>query len=182
MEQPSSGAISDDDKLERAVWNEHPRRDLKAASSAQNPASEIQEWTMLLHIITSGNEKTVNIVNLHKAIFTLMHQSNDKFVVKTLQGTLIDSASDFLLGHDYQTHFRTQESKNHFVVAHSVYSSKALEAIKRNHPALLKLLRANNVFINLSVTGSLYKLPLQGGARPDFGDTSGPYLQKATPF
>jgi hypothetical protein len=148
---------------------EDPLLEANTAYAATNPASAVQEWTMLVRIVTSGSDTKVNIVNLHKAIFTLMHQSDDKFAVKTLQGTLIDSASEFPTGADYQAQFQTQETKNQFVVAHSVYSSKALDAIKRNNPALLELLRVNNIFLDLSVTGSLFEVVLGPifGVHPD---------------
>ncbi len=139
MADPASGVISDDDDLERAIQADGMDMESDSDIRVQNPASKIEEWTLLLRFVTKGSDSTVNIVKIHRDIFRLIKQSDDKFAVKTLQGTLIDSASEFPTGADYQAQFQTQETKNQFVVAHSVYSSKALDAIKRNNPALLEL-------------------------------------------
>jgi hypothetical protein len=161
--------ISDDDELERAVQAEGMQLESDSATTVQNLASQIEEWTLLLRFVTSGSDNTVNIAQLHKNIFLLIQKSDDKFAAKTINGTLIDSATDFPSGENYQAQFKTQETKNQFVVSHTVYSSKSIDSIKRTNTALLELLRANNVFLDLSATGSLFEVVLGPifGVHPD---------------
>jgi hypothetical protein len=169
MAQPSSGLISDDDDLKRSIQADAMQLESNSTPPPQNPASKIQEWTLLVRIVTSGTNSAVNVVKIHKDIFALLQAADDKFVLKTLQGSLIESTADFPSGADYQSHFKTKETKTQFVVSHTVYSSKTIDAIKRTSPALLDLLRANNVFLDLSVTGSLFDVVLGPifGIHPD---------------
>ena len=169
MAQASSGQVSDDDELERSIMADGMQLESNSAPPAQNPASRIQEWTMLLRIVTSGSDSAVNVVKIHKDIFALLRAADDKFALKDLNGSIIESVSDFPSGADYQTHFKTQETKTQFVVSHTVYSSKTIDALKRTSPALLDLLRAHKVFFDVSVTGSLVNIVLGPifGIHPD---------------
>jgi hypothetical protein len=90
MADPASGVISDDDDLERAIQADGMDMESDSDIRVQNPASKIEEWTLLLRFVTKGSDSTVNIVKIHRDIFRLIQQSDDKFAAKTLGGTLID--------------------------------------------------------------------------------------------
>jgi hypothetical protein len=169
MAQAASGLISDDDELERAIAADGMELESDSDPREQNPAHKVKEWTMLLRIVTSGNDSAVNVPKIHKDIFELLKATDNKFAIQTLEGTLIESGPDFPSGADYKMLFKTQETKTQFVVSHTVYSSKTIDAIKRTSPALLDLLRTNKVFLDLSVTGSLFDVVLGPifGIHPD---------------
>ena len=129
-------------------------------TNEKNPASEVTEWTMLVKFMINSGDKAINIVKLHRTIFSLMHSTDDTLVFKTLDGSTITSLDDFPKGADYATHFQSKETKKQFVLAHTVYSKKPIADLKRLNPALLDYLNTNNVFIDVSASGSLMEIML----------------------
>jgi hypothetical protein len=79
---------------------------------------------MLLGIAT-GDKTTVNVVKLHKEIFSLFHRKDDKSALITKTGSTITSAVDFP-SETYKASFEMRETKTHFTVAHAVSATQSL--------------------------------------------------------
>jgi hypothetical protein len=128
------------------------------------------EWTMLIKLASGDNDAEVNIVEIHRTILTLMQQSDPTVGFKTIGGREIGKTADFPTGYQYKQSFRIKESRNQFLVAHPVRSNKSLDEIKRHNQDLLAYLKVQNVYIDLSVTGSLVEVVLGPwfGVHPDF--------------
>lgn len=129
-----------------------------------------KEWTMLLKLSTAACTGNVNIVKIHQAIFDLLHSSDPSLYFKTQTGLKITSSKDFPKGTDYETTFQHKETRKIFIVAHTVGSARTIDELKRNNPPLLAYLKENNVFLDLSVSGSLTEVVLGPwfGIHPDF--------------
>ena len=139
------------------------------STNERNPATEVKEWTILVKLMTNGSDKAVNIVKLHRTIFSMMLATDDTLVFKTFDGSTITSLDNFPKGAEYATHFQIKETKKQFVLAHNVYSTKSIADIKRLNPNLLDFLNTNNIFIDVSASGSLMEIMLGPilGVHPD---------------
>jgi hypothetical protein len=98
-----------------------------------------------------------------------MRTTDPTLSIKTKDGTIITTDEDFPTGTAYKQKFDMKETKREFIVAHTVYSIKELDDIKRKNPSLLDFLDKTNVFLELSITGSLTEVLLGPllGVHPD---------------
>jgi hypothetical protein len=93
------------------------------------------------------------------------------WVFKTRDGSVLNSALKFPKGNAYKTAFTTHETKNMFLTAHPVVSSKTtLDEIKRQSAELIEYLQLHKIYIDLSATGLLPEVILGPwfGVRPNF--------------
>jgi hypothetical protein len=120
----------------------------------------------LVKLVTGGADNDVNIVKIHHDIISQMRTTDPTLSIKTKDGAIITKDEDFPAGKAYKQQFDMKETKREFIVAHTVYSIKELDDIKRKNPSLLDYLDKANVFLELSINGSLTEIllgPLFGG-------------------
>ena len=148
MATAPSGLVSDDETREPLSTNPENPFDVERAHAAKNPANGVTEWTLLVKLATGAADNDINIVTIHRDIIALMRENNLTLSIKTLDGSIITTDADFPTGNDYKVKFAMKENKTQFTVAHTVFSMKPLEAIKRNNKILLDLLGKTNVYLD----------------------------------
>jgi hypothetical protein len=178
MAEPIQGVVSDDEPMAC----DEPTRDNNLGhlreTHEENPAEKVEEWTLLVKLVTSSTVGDVNIVTIHRDIISKMRKTDPTIGIVTETGETIMNDEDFPGGNDYERKFEMKETKNQFTVAHKMFSSKSLDEIKRDNPGLIDFLNSNNVYLDVSATGSLTEVLLGPffGIHPD--NTSKKRLEK----
>jgi hypothetical protein len=151
--------LPNDTVMNKAKPGGNNKSNANHSSTEENPAEKVEEWTMLVKLIIRGNN-VVDIITIHRDIISKMRSTDLTVSFTTSDGAVITSDEDFPTGYDYKKKFEMKETKFQFSVAHKVFSTLSLDAIKRGNLDLLDYLNTNNVYLDLLATGSINKVLL----------------------
>jgi hypothetical protein len=169
MAVPHSGVDSDDELMICDDSTTNNKLSLWQEPTEENPAKKIEEWTILVKLVLSNSDDGVNIAKIHRNIISKMREADPTVSIKTNDGAIITNDNDFPTGEDYGNKFAFKETKYQFTAKHTVFSTKTLDEIKRENKDLIDYLNSNNVYIDISASGSTTEILLGPffGIHPD---------------